>query len=140
MELLPLQNKPVVGDVIPDDRFISARGKHVIIIGGGDTGADCLGTVHRHHCASVHQFEIVPRPPDTRTPTNPWPQWSIGCGAASAREQGSAREYAINTRRFLGENGRVSALETVRVEMKTENGRPAFVEVPGTTKLYPADL
>jgi glutamate synthase (NADPH/NADH) small chain len=140
MEFLPLQNKRVAGDDIPDDRFISARGKHVIIIGGGDTGADCLGTVHRQGCASVHQFEIVPRPPDSRMPSNPWPQWSNVFRVSSAHEEGGAREYAINTRRFLGEGGRVTALETVRVEMKHGDGRMQFIEIPGTEKVYPADL
>ena len=140
MEYLPLQNKRVAGDVIPDEAFISATGKHVIIIGGGDTGADCLGTAHRHQCASVHQFEIVPKPPESRTPTNPWPQWSNVFRISSAHEEGGIREYAINTRRFLGEHGRVTALETVRVELKTENGRMQFVEIPGTEKTYPADL
>ncbi len=140
MDFLPLQNKRVAGDDVPDDQFISARDKHVIIIGGGDTGADCLGTVHRQGCASVHQFEIVPRPPDDRTPTNPWPQWSNIFRVSSAHEEGGVREYAINTRRFLGEGGRVTALETVRVEMKTDNGRMQFVEIPGTEKVYPADL
>jgi glutamate synthase (NADPH/NADH) small chain len=140
MEFLPLQNKRVAGDVIDDARFISAKGKDVIIIGGGDTGADCLGTVHRQGCRSVHQFEIVPRPPDSRMPTNPWPQWSNVFRVSSAHEEGGLREYAINTKRFLGENGRVTALETVRVEMKSENGRMQFVEIPDTLKVYPADL
>jgi glutamate synthase (NADPH/NADH) small chain len=140
MEFLPLQNRKVAGDAIDDARFLSARGKHVVIIGGGDTGADCLGTVHRQGCQSVHQFEIVPRPPDSRAPANPWPQWSNVFRVSSAHEEGGVREYAISTRRFLGENGRVTALETVRVEMKTENGLPAFVEIPGTEKTYPADL
>jgi len=140
MEFLPLQNRRVAGDHIPDERFISARDKHVIIIGGGDTGADCLGTVHRHGCQSVHQFEIVPRPPETRTPTNPWPQWSNIFRASSAHEEGGVREYSINTKRFLGEEGRVSALETVRVEMKADNGRMQFVDIPGTERVYPADL
>ncbi|MBV8075122.1 MAG: glutamate synthase subunit beta, partial [Planctomycetaceae bacterium] len=140
MEFLPLQNRRVAGDHIPDERFISARDKHVIIIGGGDTGADCLGTVHRHGCQSVHQFEIVPHPPETRTPTNPWPQWSNIFRASSAHEEGGVREYSINTKRFLGEEGRVSALETVRVEMKADNGRMQFVDIPGTERVYPADL
>jgi glutamate synthase (NADPH) small chain len=140
MEYLPLQNKRVAGDVIPDEAFISATGKHVIIIGGGDTGADCLGTAHRHQCASVHQFEIVPKPPESRTPTNPWPQWSNVFRVSSAHEEGGIREYAINTRRFLGENGCVTALETVGVEMKSVDGRMQFVEIPGTEKMYKADL
>jgi glutamate synthase (NADPH/NADH) small chain len=140
MEFLPLQNKRVAGDTIADSRFITARGKHVIIIGGGDTGADCLGTVHRQGCASVHQFEIIPRPPDSRMTSNPWPQWSNIFRVSSAHEEGGVREYAINTRQFRGEAGRVTALETVRVEMKTVEGRMQFVDIPGTEKVYPADL
>lgn len=140
MDFLPLQNKRVAGDEVPFHPDHTAEGKHVIIIGGGDTGADCLGTVHRHRCASVHQFEIVPRPPDSRAPINPWPQWSNVFRVSSAHEEGGAREYSINTRRFLGEDGHVTALETVRVEMKFENGRARFEEVPGTEKVYQADL
>jgi glutamate synthase (NADPH/NADH) small chain len=140
MEFLPLQNRRVAGDAIDDARFISATGKDVIIIGGGDTGADCLGTVHRHGCRSVHQFEIVPRPPESRLPSNPWPQWSNIFRVSSAHEEGGKREYAISTTRFLGENGRVTALETVNVEMKTQDGRPQFLPIAGTEKVYPADL
>jgi glutamate synthase (NADPH/NADH) small chain len=140
MDFLPLQNKRVAGDSLENGQSLSAQGKRVVIIGGGDTGADCLGTVHRQGCASVHQFEIVPRPPDDRTPQNPWPQWSNVFRVSSAHEEGGVREYAINTRRFLGEDGRVTALETVRVEMKTDNGRPRFEEIPGTDKLYPAEI
>ncbi|GAC1465524.1 MAG: glutamate synthase subunit beta [Isosphaeraceae bacterium] len=140
MDYLPLQNRRGQGDQIPDESFLSARGKRVIIIGGGDTGADCLGTAHRQGCASVHQFEIVPRPPDSRTPSNPWPQWSNIFRVSSAHEEGGVREYSINTRRFQGEANQVTALETVRVEMKIEAGRPSFVEVPGTEQSFPADL
>ncbi len=141
MDFLPLQNKRVAGDQIDEHDFISARGKDVIIIGGGDTGADCLGTVHRQHCRSVHQFEIVPRPPDDRAPINPWPQWSNVFRVSSAHEEGGTREYSINTKRFVGdERGRVQALETVHVQMKLDNGRMQFVEIPGTEKVYPAQL
>ncbi|OJW22666.1 MAG: glutamate synthase [Planctomycetales bacterium 71-10] len=140
MDFLTPQNRRVAGDDAPDLGPLTARDKHVIIIGGGDTGADCLGTSHRHGCKSVHQFEIVPRPPDSRTPTNPWPQWSNVFRVSSAHEEGGVREYQINTKRFIGEGGRVTALETVRVEMVVEGGRPKFVEVPGTEKVYPADL
>ena len=139
MDFLPLQNKRVAGDAIADADFISAKGKRVIIIGGGDTGADCLGTVHRQGCLSVHQFEIVPRPPDSRVPHNPWPQWSNVFRISSAHEEGGEREFAINTRRFLGESC-VEGLETVRVELKSENGRSRFDEMPGTEAMYPADL
>ena len=140
MDYLPLQNKRGAGDHLPDEAFISAKDKNVIIIGGGDTGADCLGTAHRQRCASVHQFEIVPKPPESRAPVNPWPQWSNVFRVSSAHEEGGVRAYQISTRRFLGEDGRVKALETVHVELKTEDGRTRFVEVPGTETLYPADL
>jgi glutamate synthase (NADPH/NADH) small chain len=141
MEFLPMQNRRVAGDPIDDRAFISARDRDVIIIGGGDTGADCLGTVHRQGCRSVHQFEIIPRPPDGRAPANPWPQWSNIFRVSSAHEEGGVREYSINTKRFLGdEHGRVRALETVRVEMKADNGRPQFVEIPGTERVYEAQL
>ncbi|HEV3121318.1 MAG TPA: glutamate synthase subunit beta [Isosphaeraceae bacterium] len=140
MDYLPLQNKRVAGDHVCDDQFITAKGKRVIIIGGGDTGADCLGTVHRQGCLSVHQFEIVPRPPDSRAPANPWPQWSNIFRVSSAHEEGGIREYSINTRRFLGEGGQVTALETVRVEMKPDNGRPRFVEIPDSEQIFPAEL
>ncbi|MGP0069599.1 MAG: glutamate synthase subunit beta [Isosphaeraceae bacterium] len=141
MDFLPMQNRRVAGDPIDEREFISAQDLDVIIIGGGDTGADCLGTVHRQRCRSVHQFEIVPRPPDSREPTNPWPQWSNVFRVSSAHEEGGIRDYSINTRRFLGdERGRVRALETVHVEMKSDNGRMKFVEIPGTEKVYPAQL
>jgi glutamate synthase (NADPH/NADH) small chain len=141
MDYLTGQNRRVAGDTIDEVCFISARDRDVIIIGGGDTGADCLGTVHRQRCRSVHQFEIVPRPPESRAPSNPWPQWSNIMRVSSAHEEGGVREYSINTRRFLGDSqGRVRALETVSVEMKTDNGRPQFVEIPGTERVYPAQL
>ncbi len=139
MDYLSAQNRRVAGDSNHVD-VPTAKDKHVIIIGGGDTGADCLGTAHRHGCKSVHQFEIVPRPPDSRVPANPWPQWSNVFRVSSAHEEGGIREYAINTRRFIGEDGHVKALETVRVEMKVENGRVQFVEIPGTQAVFQADL
>ena len=137
MQFLTGQNRRGAGDSIAEKDFISARGKNVVIIGGGDTGADCLGTVHRQKCKSVHQFEIVPRPPEHRAPANPWPQWSNVFRTSSAHEEGGQREYSIMTKRFLGKNGRVTALETVEVEMMFENGRPRFVEKPGTEKSLP---
>jgi glutamate synthase (NADPH/NADH) small chain len=140
MDYLPQQNRRNAGDAVPDAAFENARGKHVIIIGGGDTGADCLGTVHRHGCASVHQFEIVPRPPEGRAPNNPWPQWWNTFKTSSAHEEGGVREYSVSTVRFLGEGGRVTGLETVHVEPKTENGRLQFAAVPGTEKTYRADI
>jgi glutamate synthase (NADPH/NADH) small chain len=140
MDYLTGQNRRGAGDLVNEKEFISARGKNVVIIGGGDTGADCLGTVHRHGCKNVHQFEIVPRPPDERAPSNPWPQWSNIFRVSSAHEEGGIREYSIMTRRFQGENGRVTALETVHVEPKSTNGKLEFIEVPGTERIYPAEL
>ena len=140
MDYLPLQNQRVAGDHIDEVDFITAKDKNVIIIGGGDTGADCLGTAHRQGCKSVYQFEIVPKPPDSRTPTNPWPQWSNVFRVSTAHEEGGLREYAINTKRFDGKDGHVTSLVTSRVEMKTVNGRPSFVEIEGTERTFEADL
>ena len=141
MDYLTPQNKRVAGDVIADEQFLTARNKDVIIIGGGDTGADCLGTVHRQNARSVHQFQIHAQPPDDRMASNPWPQWSNVFRASAAHEEGGVREYSIHTRRFVGEHGKVTALETIRAELKTDHdGRSRFVEIPGTENLYPADL
>ena len=116
MEFLPWANRVQEGDL--DQPPISAEGKDVIVIGGGDTGADCLGTSLRHGAASVNQFEIMPRPPEERPEANPWPTWPMIYRVSSAHEEGGERIYAINTVRFVGDDsGRVSALETARVTM-----------------------
>jgi len=138
MEFLPPSNKVQEGDM--DDHPFSAKDKDVIIIGGGDTGADCLGTSHRHGAKSVHQFEIMPRPAEERPDANPWPTWPMRYRVSSAHEEGGDREYAINTVQFIGENGHVKALETVRVEMVIEDGRSKFVPIEGTEKTFPADM
>lgn len=140
MEYLPQQNRICEGDQIPADRRIDAKGKHVVIIGGGDTGADCLGTANRQGAASVHQLEILPRPPDQRAPNNPWPQWPVIYRVASAHEEGVERVYAVSTRRFIGANGQLTALELVKVEMVLENGRPTIKEIPGSEFQLQADL
>jgi len=140
MDFLPQANRACEGDAVPD--AISAEGRHVVIIGGGDTGADCLGTSHRQKAASVHQLEIMPRPPETRAVANPWPQWPQVFRTASAHEEGGERLYSVSTRRFLGDaNGRVRALELVEVEFRNgPDGRPGFHEVPGSERELPADL
>ena len=138
MEFLPWANKVQEGDL--DAPPVTAEGKHVIIIGGGDTGADCLGTSHRQGAASVHQFEIMPRPPETRPDANPWPTWPMLYRVTSAHEEGGEREYAINTEAFLGEDGRVTALRTHRVEQVFADGRMSFEPVPGSEQEFPADL
>jgi glutamate synthase (NADPH/NADH) small chain len=142
MDFLPLQNKRCEGDDIPDSRFISAKGKRVVIIGGGDTGADCLGTVHRQDCKSVHQLELLPKPPDMRDPiANPWPQWPNIFRTSSAHEEGGIREYSISTRKFSGKNGKVQKLHTVQVKVGHDShGRLTFTDIPGTEMEIETDL
>ena len=133
MEYLTLQNKRCEGDVIADEQFITAQGKRVVIIGGGDTGADCLGTVHRQGARAVHQFELLPRPPDERAADNPWPQWPNIFRVSGAHEEGGERVYAVATQRFLGDaHGHVRALEAVKVDMVHEGGRLPFTPIPGS--------
>jgi glutamate synthase (NADPH/NADH) small chain len=141
MDYLPLQNRRCEGDAIPEAGFISAQGKRVVIIGGGDTGADCLGTVHRQGAVSVHQFELLPRPPDTRAVDNPWPQWPNIFRVSSAHEEGGERVYAVSTQRFTGDaHGHVRKLHAVTVDMVREGGRLDFRPVPGTEFELDVDL
>jgi glutamate synthase (NADPH/NADH) small chain len=135
MEYLPLSNLVQEGDL--EASPIDANGKHVVIIGGGDTGADCLGTAHRQGAASVTQLEILPRPPDDRAPGNPWPQWSFIYRVSSAHEEGGERLYNVNTERFVDDGaGNVRALVLHEVEML--DGR--FAKVEGTEREIAADL
>jgi glutamate synthase (NADPH/NADH) small chain len=140
MEYLTLQNRRCQGESIPDEAFISAHGKRVVVIGGGDTGADCLGTAHRQGALSVHQFELLPQPPASRAPENPWPQWPVIFRTSSAHQEGGIREYAVSTTRFSGEAGQVKKLHAHRVEMITENGRMTFRPIPGTEFELEVDL
>ncbi len=147
MEYLPLQNKVCEGDATPDN-FISAKGKHVIIIGGGDTGADCLGTANRQGAKSVHQLEIMPKPPNVRPEDNPWPEWPRIFRTASAHEEGVERVYSVSTKRFVDDgNGHITGLELVRVEMvnvdgrvSVNGGRLTLEEVPDSHEVLPCDL
>ena len=133
MEFLPLQNKRVAGDKgVPD---LWATDKHVVVIGGGDTGSDCVGTSNRHGAKSVTQFELLPLPPDPeRNPV--WPYWPTRLRTSSSHEEGVSRDWSIATKEFLGENGKVKALRTVRLEWK--DGKTS--EVPGSESILPADL
>jgi glutamate synthase (NADPH) small chain len=141
MEYLPQQNRRCEGDTIADETFISAAGRDVVIIGGGDTGADCLGTAHRQGAASVHQLEVLPKPPDTRTADNPWPQWPQIFRVSSAHEEGGERVYSVSTQSFVGdEQGRVRALKGASVMAARENGRMMFKPVPGTEFELKTDL
>ncbi|MFN3493936.1 MAG: glutamate synthase subunit beta, partial [Hydrogenophaga sp.] len=134
MEFLPQQNKVNAGDKLK--KQLRADGKHVIVIGGGDTGSDCVGTSNRHGAASVTQFEVMPQPPEEENKPLVWPYWPLKLRTSSSHEEGCTREFAISTKAFLGEKGKVTGLQTVHVEMK--DGK--LVEIPGTEKEYKADL
>jgi glutamate synthase (NADPH) small chain len=141
MEYLTLQNRRCEGDEIPDREFIDARDRHVIIIGGGDTGADCLGTAHRQGARSVTQIELMERPPDVRVADNPWPTWPQIFRVSTAHEEGGERLYAVSTQRFSGDDeGHVRALHAINVEMVKRDGRVQFLPVAGSEFEIPADL
>ena len=141
MEYLTLQNRRCEGDAIADGQFITAQDKHVIIIGGGDTGADCLGTAHRQGARSVTQLELMQRPPQERAPDNPWPQWPNVFRVSPAHEEGGDRLYAVSTQRLVGTAaGRVRALEAVSVRMVRKDGQVRFDPLPRSDFEIPADL
>ncbi|CAB4597063.1 unannotated protein [freshwater metagenome] len=139
MDFLPLANRVQEGDI--DRSPIHAEGKRVVIIGGGDTGADCLGTSHRQGAISVHQFEIMSRPSDSRPAENPWPTWPIVYRTSSAHEEGGERVYAVNTLEFLGDDsGNLRGLRAVEVVSEIVDGRPTFVPVEGSEFELPCEL
>jgi glutamate synthase (NADPH/NADH) small chain len=141
MEFLPLANRAVSEADPAAATPISAAGRRVVIIGGGDTGADCLGTVHRQGARTVHQFEIMPRPPDNRDPSTPWPTWPLMFRTSSAHEEGGERVFSVNTLEFVGDDaGHVKALHGCEVEMTVVDGRPRFDPVDGTEFDLPCDL
>jgi glutamate synthase (NADPH) small chain len=134
MEFLPQQNKRNAGDEVPNQ--LLATGKRVVIIGGGDTGADCLGTTHRHKPRSVHQFEIMPMPPEARAPSTPWPLWPLQLRSESSHEEGGSRDWSIGTTHFTGdENGNVQQLHAIRV-----GPPPKFEPIRGTEFVLDAEL
>ena len=138
MEFLPLANKVQQGDI--DAPSITATGKHVIIIGGGDTGADCLGTAHRQGAESIKQFEIMPRPPDHRSERTPWPLFPLQYKVTSAHAEGGERVFSVSTTEFIGRDGVVTHLRGHEVAMGDVDGRPGFVEVAGSEFEFDADL
>ena len=139
MEFLPWANRVQLGDPVTDENGLPplhAKGKKVIIIGGGDTGADCLGTAHRQLAKSIHQFEIMPRPPETRAPSTPWPTYPLMYRVSAAHEEGGERVFSVNTEEFVGEDGHVTALKAHEVTM--QDGK--FVKVEGSEFELEADL
>ncbi len=140
MDYLPQSNKVCHGDKIPDQ--ILATGKHVVIIGGGDTGADCLGTATRQGAKSIKQFELLPRPPDARSPHNPWPQWANIFRSSSAHEECECRDFSIQTNKLTGENGEVKKLHAVRLNWvpNPAGGPPKPVPIEGTEFTIDAEL
>ena len=140
MDYLPLQNKRNAGDEIPESGFVSAAGKRVIILGGGDTGADCLGTAIRQGATEVLQYELLARPPGDRGPENPWPTWPNIYRVSAAHEEGGERDYSILTTHLSGENGELKKLHGVRVEFVEEAGRQVMRQVPGTEFEQDVDL
>lgn len=148
MEFLHANTKSLLDAQHEDGNYISATNKHVIVIGGGDTGTDCVGTAMRHQCKSLEQFEILPRPPDTRQPDNPWPEWpkvfrvDYGQEEAAARFGNDPRTFEIMTEKFVGDRyGRVKELHTVNITWgRDTHGRFGPQRIPGTEKVWPADL
>jgi glutamate synthase (NADPH/NADH) small chain len=147
MEFLHANTKSLLDSNHLDGNFISAKDKDVIVIGGGDTGTDCVGTAMRHGCKSLVQFEILPKPPLERAPDNPWPQWpkvyklDYGQEEAVAIFGDDPRTYLINTKQFVGdESGHVKELHAVRIEWGKDNGKFQMREVPGSEHVFPAQL
>jgi glutamate synthase (NADPH/NADH) small chain len=144
MDFLTQQNKRVAGD--PEDKAapkgtISAKGRHVVVIGGGDTGSDCIGTSNRHGAASVTQLEILPKPPEKENKALVWPDWPLKLRTSSSHEEGVDRDWAVQTRRAVGQDGRITGLECVRVEWQLgDGGQMKLVEVPGSAFILKADL
>ena len=141
MDFLKLQNE-VVDGLNETSQSLNAKGKNVIVIGGGDTGSDCIGTSNRQEAKSVTNFEIMSKPSENRTDENPWPYWPFKLKTTSSHDEGIHREWSILTKEFIGdENGKVKSLKTIEVEwIKKEGERPQLKEIIGSEKLWPCDL
>jgi glutamate synthase (NADPH/NADH) small chain len=144
MEFLTQQNKRVAGDdekTAAPGGTISAKGKHVVVIGGGDTGSDCIGTSNRHGAASIVQLEIMPQPPERENKALTWPDWPLKLRTSSSHEEGCERDFAVLTKRAIGEDGKLTGIACVRVEwQKGADGRMAMQEVEGSEFVLQADL
>ena len=140
MDYLTQQNRVGAGDVIDPAQRLDAEGKHVIILGGGDTGSDCLGTALRQRAESVKQIQLWPAPPAERPDNNPWPQWPLVFQVSSSQEEGGDREWGMMTKRLSGQDGRLDTLHGIRIDMQKEGARKRAVEVPGSEFEMPCDL
>ncbi len=141
MDFLMQQNKVVAGQTIKRGTKITAKNKNVLVIGGGDTGSDCVGTSIRQSAKSVTQIEILPKPPKKRVNNNPWPYWPDTLRTSSSHKEGCERRWSLSTKRFIGQDGKLKQVELVKVEWnKDENGRWNMTEVPGTTEIIDVDL
>jgi glutamate synthase (NADPH/NADH) small chain len=141
MTFLPQQNKRNAGDVIPDEISLSAKGKHVIVIGGGDTGSDCIGTSFRQGALSVTQLEILPRPPEKEDKALTWPDWPNKMRTSSSQEEGAIRDWSVSTRSIEGEHGKVTAINCVRVDwQRADDGQWQMKEIPGSEFQLKADM
>ncbi|MFQ5457811.1 MAG: glutamate synthase subunit beta [Myxococcota bacterium] len=142
MEFLPQQNRRIAGDTVDPASSIVAEGKHVVVIGGGDTGSDCIGTCHRQGALSVTNLELLERPPDERSPQTPWPGWPLMMRTSTSHEEGGERLFSIMTKRFLGAGGKVTGLDVVKIKFggKDAAGRPRIEEVPDSAFQLKADL
>ena len=140
MEFLKQQNKRVSGSHV-GEQDIFATGKNVVVIGGGDTGSDCVGTSNRHKATSITQFELLPKPPADRTTVMPWPTYPMLLKTTSSHEEGCERKWAVSTKEFIGdEKGHLKAIIMVDLEWKTVDNRPQFVEIKGSERKVPCEL
>ena len=140
MEFLTQQNRAVKGLINPDEERITAKGKNILVIGGGDTGSDCIGTSARHGAKSILQIEILPKPPEERSPDNPWPFWSNVLRTSSSHEEGCERRWNISTKKFMGKDRQVTQAEILEVDWVNEDGKMTMVEKPDTTQIIDVDL
>lgn len=142
MDFLKQNNKRVAGDTIPEEEELKATGKDVVVIGGGDTGSDCVGTSNRHGANSVTQIELLEQPPMERSPDNPWPHWPMVLRTSTSHEEGVRRNWALHTKEFIGdEEGRLTGIKVAEIEWKKEAGkRPEFIEKEGTERIMACEL
>lgn len=139
MDFLKHQNQLISGEIQEQDSVFNAEGKQVVVIGGGDTGADCVGTSNRHGALNVTQIEILDKPPMSRMESNPWPEWPMTLTTSTSHEEGAKRDWALLTKRFVGTNGKLTGVETVQVEW-TDKSKFKFQEIPGSEEIILCDL